>query len=81
VTDLDALAAVLTEAYAPGRATLAPLTSTCDGLTVDDAYAIQQLQVGRRVAGGVSVIGYKVGLTSTAMQQQMGVYEGGRACQ
>jgi 2-keto-4-pentenoate hydratase len=74
VADLESIAAELLAAYG-GAPTLAPLTSTYDGLTVDDAYAIQQLQIRRRVAGGAAVIGYKVGLTSAPMQQQMGVWE------
>jgi 2-keto-4-pentenoate hydratase len=75
VADLDSIAAELAGAYQSGQPTLAPLTSTYDGLTIDDAYAIQQIQIRRRLAGGGAVIGYKVGLTSAAMQQQMGVYE------
>lgn len=75
MADLDSIAADLAAAYRPEQPTLAPLTSTYDDLTVDDAYAIQQRQIRERVAGGVSVIGYKVGLTSAAMQQQLGVYE------
>jgi 2-keto-4-pentenoate hydratase len=75
VADIHSIAAALAAAYRPDQPTLAPLTSTYDGLTVDDAYDIQQVQIQRRVAGGASVIGYKVGLTSAAMQQQMGVYE------
>lgn len=75
MADLDSIAAELLGAYATDRPTLAPLTTTYDGLTVDDAYAIQQLQIRSRVAGGAAIIGYKVGLTSAAMQQQMGVFE------
>jgi 2-keto-4-pentenoate hydratase len=75
VADLESIAADLAVAYQPGQPTLAPLSSTYDGLTVDDAYAIQRLQIAGRLAGGVSVIGYKVGLTSAAMRQQMGVFE------
>lgn len=41
VTDLDALAALLFDAYATGMP-VPPLTETDEGLTVDDAYAIQQ---------------------------------------
>jgi 2-keto-4-pentenoate hydratase len=74
VADLHSIAAELLAAYGPGP-TLPPLTSTYDGLTVDDAYAIQQIQIGRRLADGAAIIGYKVGLTSAAMQQQMGVYQ------
>jgi 2-keto-4-pentenoate hydratase len=75
VADLDSIAAELLGAYHRPAPTLAPITSTYDGLTVDDAYAIQQIQIRRRLAGGGAIIGYKVGLTSAAMQQQMGVYE------
>jgi 2-keto-4-pentenoate hydratase len=74
VADLDSIAAELLAAYGAGP-TLPPLTSTHDGLTLDDAYAIQLIQVRQRVADGAAIIGYKVGLTSAAMQQQMGVYE------
>jgi 2-keto-4-pentenoate hydratase len=74
VADLESIAAELLGAYGSAP-TLAPLTSTYDGLTIDDAYAIQQIQIRRRIEAGAAVIGYKVGLTSAAMQQQMGVYE------
>jgi 2-keto-4-pentenoate hydratase len=72
---LDSIAARLAAAYQPELPAVSPLTSTHDGLTVDDAYAIQRLQVHSRVAAGESVIGYKIGLTSAAMQHQMGVGE------
>jgi 2-keto-4-pentenoate hydratase len=65
---LDQIAADLLDAYDTGK-TLAPLP----GLTLDDAYAVQQLQARRRIADGHPVIGFKVGLTSLAMQQQLGV--------
>ncbi len=74
MADLESIAAELLAAYGSAP-TLPPLTATYDGLTVDDAYAIQLLQIQRRIADGASVIGYKVGLTSAAMQDQMGVYE------
>lgn len=72
MTDLDAIAADLLAAYATGK-TLPPLTATYDWLTLDDAYAIQQIQARHRIAGGARVIGFKVGLTSAAMQQQLGI--------
>jgi 2-keto-4-pentenoate hydratase len=65
---LDQIAAGLLAAYATGK-TLAPLP----GLSPADAYEIQQLQARQRIAGGHPIIGYKVGLTSAAMQQQLGV--------
>jgi 2-keto-4-pentenoate hydratase len=69
--DLDAIAGQLLAAYRT-RATLAPLTATYPGLTVDDAYRIQQRQAELRQA---AVVGYKIGLTSAAMRQQLGVDE------
>jgi 2-keto-4-pentenoate hydratase len=74
VTDLDSLAGVLLDAYA-SRTPVPPLTQSHDGLTVGDAYEIQQVQIRSRLAAGASVRGFKVGLTSAAMQAQMGVYE------
>ncbi|HEY1488113.1 MAG TPA: 2-keto-4-pentenoate hydratase [Micromonosporaceae bacterium] len=74
MTDLEGIATELLDAY-DSRITVAPLSGTYEGLTLDDAYEIQQIQVRRRIADGASVIGYKVGLTSAAMQQQLGVYE------
>ncbi|MGJ0203424.1 fumarylacetoacetate hydrolase family protein [Leucobacter sp. gxy201] len=43
------------------------------GLELDDAYRVQQLGIARRVARGERVVGRKVGLTSLAMQRQLGV--------
>jgi 2-keto-4-pentenoate hydratase len=42
-------------------------------MTIEDAYAIQQLQLSRWLSDGRVLKGHKVGLTSAAMQQQMGV--------
>jgi 2-keto-4-pentenoate hydratase len=70
VSDLAAIAATLQDAYTT-RVPVEPLT----GLSLDDAYAIQLIQVRRRVAAGASVIGFKVGLTSDAMRRQLGVDE------
>ena len=44
-------------------------------LTVEDAYAIQTYNVERRVAAGAVVRGRKVGLTSRATQDLLGVDE------
>jgi 2-keto-4-pentenoate hydratase len=73
MTDREAIAAELLRAYEDGP--VPPLTDRYDGLSLDDAYAIQVIQVRQRVAGGRRVIGFKVGLTSAAMQQQLGVGE------
>ena len=42
-------------------------------MTVDDAYAIQSLQLAEWARSGRGVVGYKIGLTSEAMQRQLGV--------
>jgi 2-keto-4-pentenoate hydratase len=69
---VDAAAGALLGAYSSG-VPVAPLTAQYPGLTVDDAYAIQRAQVALRTAAGAEVRGHKVGLTSAAMQQQLGV--------
>ena len=54
---------------------IAPLTERHDGLDIEDAYAIQSINIERRVAAGQKVIGRKVGLTSKPMQTLLGVNE------
>jgi 2-keto-4-pentenoate hydratase len=55
------------------REPLEPLTSTYEGMTLEDSYAIQLLQIEQRLAAGRTVQGHKVGLTSAAMQRLLGV--------
>lgn len=69
-----ALAAELHDAAASATP-LPPLTETEPGLDVGDAYRIQQDLVRRYEQQGQRVAGYKVGLTSAAMQRQLGVTE------
>jgi len=57
------------------RVPIAPLSETFPAMDVGDAYQIQLLNIARRVAGGSVVRGHKVGLSSRAMQQMMGVDE------
>ena len=45
------------------------LSKTWPDITFEDAYAISAETARRRVAGGARLIGYKVGLTSKAMQR------------
>ena len=54
---------------------IAPISQRYEGLTVEDAYAIQTLVGDKRVEDGGRIIGYKVGLTSEAVQQQLNVNE------
>ena len=55
------------------RTTVAPLTTRHPGITIDHAYRIQQHMVGRRLAQGDKVVGKKIGVTSKAVQQMLGV--------
>lgn len=41
--------------------------------TMDDAYSVQRAFVGAKLAKGRRVIGWKIGLTSRAMQQQLNI--------
>ncbi|WP_109528040.1 2-keto-4-pentenoate hydratase [Nocardia aurea] len=70
--DRAAAAASLLGAYNDGHP-VEPLTEKYSDLTLDDAYAIQLLQIDERLRAGATVKGHKVGLTSAAMQKQLGV--------
>jgi len=68
----DQVADALLGAYASG-VPISPLQGKFGPLTIDDAYAIQLRQVDSWLAGGRRILGHKVGLTSAAMQRQLGV--------
>ena len=51
------------------------IESQLPGLSIEDAYHIQDALIARRLAHGDSLAGAKLGLTSKAKQQQMGVAE------
>lgn len=55
------------------RRPIPPLTAEYPDLSPADAYAIQRVVVARRLAAGERIVGWKVGLTSKAMQDQLGV--------
>jgi len=68
------VAATLATAEA-ARKPIPPLRETWPELDVVDAYEIQLLNIRRRLAAGATVHGHKVGLSSHAMQEMMGVDE------
>ena len=70
----DELAADLAEAER-SRVAIAPLTTGNPDIDVVDAYEIQLINIRQRVAEGARVVGHKVGLSSKAMQEMMGVDE------
>jgi 2-oxo-hept-3-ene-1,7-dioate hydratase len=49
------------------------LSQAHPGMTMDDAYAVQAGFVAAKRAEGACVIGWKIGLTSRAMQSQLGI--------
>jgi len=54
------------------RRQINPLTLTHPEMTMDDAYAVQSAWVNRKLENdGRTVVGYKIGLTSRAMQRVM----------
>ncbi|MDE0139625.1 MAG: fumarylacetoacetate hydrolase family protein [bacterium] len=55
------------------RVPIEPLTDADPGMTADDAYAVQTRFASMLLADGDSISGYKLGLTSKAMQQMMGI--------
>ena len=68
------LAADLAEAERT-RVPMGPLTAAHPDIDVVDAYEIQLINIRQRLAEGAKVVGHKVGLSSAAMQQMMGVDE------
>jgi 2-keto-4-pentenoate hydratase len=74
VATRDGLAADLAQAER-SREPIAPLTAAYPDIDVVDAYEIQLINIRQRVAEGARVLGHKVGLSSKAMQQMMGVDE------
>ncbi len=49
------------------------LSLSYPGMTLDEAYAVQAALVARKRAAGAQVIGWKIGLTSRAMQQALNI--------
>ncbi|MCY4425747.1 MAG: fumarylacetoacetate hydrolase family protein [Halieaceae bacterium] len=55
--------------------TLAPLTSREADLCIEDAYHISRHFLSRRLEAGEQVIGKKIGVTSAAVQEMLGVFQ------
>ena len=69
--DLDAIAERLDNAMREARA----VPQLAEPLTLDDAYAVQAASLARRYARGERRIGVKMGFTSLAKMEQMGISE------
>ncbi len=53
------------------RQQIDPITMNHPDMTMDEAYAVQKQWVDRKINDGRHIIGYKIGLTSRAMQSAM----------
>jgi 2-oxopent-4-enoate/cis-2-oxohex-4-enoate hydratase len=56
------------------RTVVEPLTNRYPDLSVEHAYQIQQRMIERRVGAGERIIGKKIGVTSRAVMNMLGVY-------
>jgi 2-oxo-hept-3-ene-1,7-dioate hydratase len=70
--DHQAAATALLQAEA-ARCQIGLLSLHHPDMTMDDAYAVQAALVAAKLAAGRSVIGWKIGLTSKAMQQALNI--------
>ncbi len=66
----DELFAALTSGQA-----VEPLTTRFPDISVDDAYHIQQRMIARRLEQGERVVGKKIGVTSAAVMNLLGVHQ------
>ena len=58
-----------------GCHTVTPLSTRHPDMTIEDAYAVQQRLIARRVSAGERVVGKKIGVTSQAVMQMLGVFQ------
>ena len=70
--DAAACGAALFEAEAT-RTQIRMMTADHPGMDMDDAYAIQAAFVQRKLDAGGRINGWKIGLTSKAMQYALGI--------
>ncbi|MGE0387045.1 MAG: fumarylacetoacetate hydrolase family protein [Gammaproteobacteria bacterium] len=73
-TAIDALGDELYTALRERRV-VPPLTGRPAPISVDDAYGVSMRMLARREADGERVIGAKIGVTSRAVQDMLGVYQ------
>ncbi|MCG2577210.1 2-oxopent-4-enoate hydratase [Dechloromonas sp. XY25] len=57
------------------RQPVAPLTASHPDMTIEDAYHVQQHMISRRLANGERVVGKKIGVTSKAVMNMLGVHQ------
>ena len=57
------------------RKPIAPLTSREPGITIENAYHIQQQMLARRMEHGARIVGKKIGVTSAAVMNMLNVHQ------
>ena len=72
--DINRAAELLYQAH-QARVPINPLTERYPGMDLAAAYAVQQVNLRRRLTVGAVLVGHKVGLTSKPMQDLLGVGE------
>lgn len=60
---------------ADSRKPCAPVRSLIGSDNIAYAYAVQELNIAKRVAAGSRTVGRKIGMTSAAVQEQLGYHE------
>ncbi len=68
-------AAASLEAAERSRTPVRQISLQNPGMTISDAYAVQRAWIDLKIAGGHSIKGYKIGLTSHVMQTAVNVRE------
>ncbi len=66
-------AAAMLDSAELNRRQIKPLTLTFPDMNMADAYAVQKAWIDLKLARGAQISGYKIGLTSRAMQQAMNI--------
>ncbi len=57
------------------REVLSPLTERHPEMRIEDAYRVQQRMIARRIEAGERIVGKKIGVTSKAVMNMLGVFQ------
>jgi 2-keto-4-pentenoate hydratase len=70
--EIEKVASLLFDS-AQSKSTVPPVREIIGDSDVDAAYAAQEINIKKRIAAGETIVGKKIGLTSFAVQEQLGV--------
>lgn len=74
INTIERLGDELFEALSENR-TVPNLRDRNPGMDIVDGYRVQERMISRRLAAGETIVGKKIGVTSKAVQQAIGVFE------